>query len=157
MKPYTILAFMLDTPGVLNKIVLLIRRKMYNIDTLTVCRTNVLGISRMTISLRSDDPERVKGMVKQIDKITEVTEISVLDPRTSLIRDMAILKVQVKAGRLIHLQNTYAFKLLDEHEGSEYFTLQMAGDPRAIDNFISEFDPGQVLEVARTGPTAMTK
>ncbi|OIP95189.1 acetolactate synthase small subunit [Candidatus Wirthbacteria bacterium CG2_30_54_11] len=157
MKPYTILAFMLDTAGVLNKIVLLIRRKMYNIDTLTVCRTNVLGISRMTISLRSDDQARVQGMIRQIDKITEVTEISILDPRTSIIRDMALIKLRVKAGRLIHLQNSYAFKLLDEHEGSEYFTLQIAGTSREIDSFISEFDPASILEIARTGPTAMLK
>jgi acetolactate synthase small subunit len=38
-KRRAILAFMQDRPGVLNKIAMLIRRKMYNVETLTVCKT----------------------------------------------------------------------------------------------------------------------
>ena len=58
MKRRAILLFMLNRPGVLNKISMLIRRKMYNVDTLTVCATHRPGISRMTLTLREDDDDR---------------------------------------------------------------------------------------------------
>ena len=43
MKRRTILAFVQDKPGTLNKISMMIRRKMYNVDTLTVCKAKPQG------------------------------------------------------------------------------------------------------------------
>ena len=48
-KRRAILIFVLNRPGVLNKISMLIRRKMYNVETVTACRTHRPGISRMTL------------------------------------------------------------------------------------------------------------
>ena len=66
-KRRAILAFMLDRPGVLNKIAMLIRRKMYNVETLTVCKTNQPGTSRMTLTLREDSDEKMRQVIKQIE------------------------------------------------------------------------------------------
>ena len=49
MKRRAILAFVQNKPGTLNKISMMIRRKMYNVDTLTVCKAKAPGVSRMTI------------------------------------------------------------------------------------------------------------
>ena len=66
VKRRAILAFMQDRPGVLNKIAMLIRRKMYNVETLTVCKTNQSGTSRMTITLREASDAKMLQVVKQI-------------------------------------------------------------------------------------------
>ena len=60
MKRRAILAFMQNRPGVLNKISMLIRRKMYNVETITVCTTQQQAISRMTLTLYEDSDERAK-------------------------------------------------------------------------------------------------
>jgi hypothetical protein len=65
-KRRALLAFMLDRPGVLNKVAMLIRRKMYNVETLTVCKTNQPGTSRMTITLREASDAKMLQVVKQI-------------------------------------------------------------------------------------------
>ena len=153
MKKYTILAFMLDRPGVLNKIVLLIRRKMYNIDTLTVCQTNQPDISRMTIALKSDDEPKVLNMLKQIEKITEVTSVELLDPDTSYWREVALIKVLMDSHDWGKLKDEYDFAILHQNRGQAI--IQIAGTVDHINDFIAEFEPDEILETARTGITAM--
>ena len=70
-KRRAILIFMLNRSGVLNKIAMLIRRKMQNVDTITACATQQPGISRMTITLREDSDDKTLQVIKQIEKITE--------------------------------------------------------------------------------------
>ena len=68
MKRRAILAFVQNKPGTLNKISMMIRRKMYNVDTLTVCKAKAPGVSRMTITLREDDEAKMKKLADKIIK-----------------------------------------------------------------------------------------
>jgi len=45
----TFVVHVADRPGVLNRIASLVRRRGYNIDSLTVGHTDAAGISRMTL------------------------------------------------------------------------------------------------------------
>jgi acetolactate synthase-1/3 small subunit len=45
---HSIVALVEDKPGVLNRVASLFRRRAFNIESLTVGRTDVPGISRMT-------------------------------------------------------------------------------------------------------------
>ena len=79
-KRRAILLFMLNRSGVLNKISTLIRRKMYNVETITACTTAPQsGISRMTLTLREDSDQNMRQVVKQIEKMTEVISARELD------------------------------------------------------------------------------
>jgi acetolactate synthase regulatory subunit len=109
-KRRAILAFMLDRPGVLNKIAMLIRRKMYNVETLTVCKTNQPGTSRMTITLREDSDEKMHQVIKQIEKCTEVISASELDMNESFWREVAIVKLEADEGRIEALKSAYPFE-----------------------------------------------
>ena len=51
---HTLVALVEDKPGVLNRVALVFRRRAFNIESLTVGRTDVAGVSRMTIVLDSD-------------------------------------------------------------------------------------------------------
>ena len=94
MKRRAILAFMLNRPGVLNKISMLIRRKMYNVETITACPTNQPGVTRMTLTLREDSDEKMIQVIKQIEKITEVVSAKELDTDQSFWREVAIVKAE---------------------------------------------------------------
>ena len=78
-KRRAILAFMQNRPGVLNKISMLVRRKMYNVETITVCTTTQPGISRMTLTLYEDSDDKMALVVRQIEKVTEVISAKELD------------------------------------------------------------------------------
>ena len=47
----TVVALMEDHPGVLNRVVSVMRRRGFNIESLTVGHTDTAGISRMTITV----------------------------------------------------------------------------------------------------------
>ena len=72
MKRRGILAFVQNKPGTLNKISSMIRRKMYNVDTLTVCKAKAPGVSRMTITLREDDEAKVTQIYEGTSEIQKI-------------------------------------------------------------------------------------
>ncbi len=96
MKRRAILAFVQDKPGTLNKISMMIRRKMYNVDTLTVCKAKASGVSRMTITLREDDEAKVLQVIRQLEKFTEVIRAKELDRDQSYWREVAIIKFELE-------------------------------------------------------------
>jgi acetolactate synthase-1/3 small subunit len=156
MKRRAILAFTLDHPGVLNKISMLIRKKMYNVDTLTVSRAHIPGISRMTITLRENDQARVDQVVRQLEKFTEVISVKELDTDHSYWREVAIVKLEIDASVLETFQGRYNFEIL-EQKSDDIHILQVAGSTRRIDAFLDEVGHEHVVEIARTGVTAMEK
>ncbi len=156
MKRRAILAFTLDHPGVLNKISMLIRKKMYNVDTLTVCRARIPGVSRMTITLRENDQARVDQVVRQLEKFTEVISVKELDTDHSYWREVAIIKLEIDASVLETFQGRYNFEIL-EQKSDDIHILQVAGSTRRIDAFLDEVGQEHIVEIARTGVTAMEK
>ena len=51
----TFIVYVEDRPGVLDRVASLFRRRGYNIESLTVARTETPGVSRMTIVIEADD------------------------------------------------------------------------------------------------------
>jgi len=156
MKRRAILAFMLDRPGVLQKISMLIRKKMYNVDTLTVCKSRKPGISRMTITLEEDDEARVQQVLSQLEKFTEIISVKELDTDHSYWREAAIIKVEADDEHLEEFRKDYNFEIL-EHKSEDIHIIQIAGSTRRIDAFIQEIGEEHIVEIARTGVTAMEK
>lgn len=156
MKRRALLAFTLDHPGVLNKISSLIRKKMYNVDTLTVCRSRVPGVSRMTITLRENDDARVEQVLRQLEKLTEVVSIKELDTDHSYWREVAIVKLEIDAPVLEAFHGRYNFEIL-EQKSDDVHIIQVAGSTRRIDAFLEEVGQEHIVEIARTGVTAMEK
>ena len=100
MKRRAILAFMQNRPGVLNKISMLIRRKMYNVETITACATPMPGISRMTLTLYEDSDDKMAQVVRQIEKVTEVISARELDIDQSFWREVAIIKFEADTEKM---------------------------------------------------------
>jgi len=156
MKRRAILLFMLDRPGVLNNISMLIRRKMYNVETLTVCATHRPGISRMTLTLREDDDDRTLQVIRQMEKVTEVISAKELDRDQSFWREVAILKFESNDSQIENLHRKYHFEVLD-CQNNELYIVQLAGTSKIIDDFMAELGKDRLIETARSGYTAMER
>ena len=155
-KRRAILAFMLDRSGVLNKVFMLIRRKMINVDTITACATQQPGISRITLTLREDSDDKALQLIKQMEKLTAVISAKELDTDQSFWREVAIVKFEAGSGHLDRLGQSYNFEILDR-QNHEVVVAQVAGTSLMIDNFMAEIGPDKMIEVARSGFTAMEK
>ena len=64
---HTLVAWMRDKPGVLNRVSGLLRRRNFNIDSLQVGHSEQGGISRMTFVVDGDE-HMVDQVIKQMRK-----------------------------------------------------------------------------------------
>lgn len=156
MKRRAILAFVQNKPGTLNKISMMIRRKMYNVDTLTVCKAKPPGVSRMTITLREDDEAKVTQVIRQLEKFTEVIRAKELDRDCSYWREVAIVKFELDIKNLEKLQKKYQIEILDS-KPHDIHIIQIAGPTDRLDSFLDDLGAEHLIEIARTGVTAMEK
>ncbi len=156
MKRRAILLFTLNRPGVLNKIAMLIRRKMYNVETITACKTRQPGMSRMTLTLREDDDAKVEQVLRQIEKMTEVVSARELQSDTSFWREVAIVKFEADDARIEALGARFRFEILD-HQNHEIYIVQVAGTSQIIDDFTAAVGGERIIDIARSGFTALEK
>ena len=156
VKRRAILIFMLNRPGVLNKISMLIRRKMYNVETITACRTHRPGISRMTLTLYEDSDDKTEQVIKQIEKVAEVLSAKELDVDDSFWREVAIIKLEADENSLEALGRHFKFQVLDRCNKEQYI-VQLAGTVKYVDDFMAAVGVARIIETARSGFTAMEK
>ncbi len=98
-----------NAPGVLSRIAGLLRRKLFNIDSLTVGRTSNPKRSHFTITIIGDESEANK-VAQAISKLIEVIEVKILQPETTIAREVVLAK----------------FKVMDDND--ETFLKQAEGD-----------------------------
>jgi acetolactate synthase-1/3 small subunit len=156
MKRRAMIIYTLDRPGVLNKISMLIRRKMYNVETITACKTHRPGISRITLTLREDRDDKMTQVIRQVEKMTEVIAAKELDIDQSFWREVAIVKFEAHGEQFDRLAQDYVFEVLDR-QNHELFIVQMAGTSQRIDDFLEAVGRDKIVEVARSGFTALEK
>lgn len=155
-KRRAILAFVLNRPGVLNKVSMLIRRKMYNVDTITVCATLRPDISRMTLTLRENSDDKMQQVLLQMEKLTEVVSARELDNETSFWREVAVVKFEADAAHLKALEQDFRFDVLDQPNHGVVIA-QVAGTSQMIDDFLDAVGREKLIEAARSGFTALEK
>lgn len=151
-----ILIFVLNRSGVLNKISMLIRRKMYNVETLTACATREPDISRMTLTLREDSDAKALQVIKQLERMTEVISAKELDIDQSFWREVAIVKFEADDHDLEKLSQAFPIEILDR-QNHTLFVAQVAGTSQRIDDFLEALGPEKAIEVARSGFTALER
>ena len=85
---HTLIAWMRDKPGVLNRVSGMLRRRNFNIDSLQVSHSETPGISRMTFVV--DGNERmVDQVISQMRKVVDVTRVEDISSKPSVVRELA--------------------------------------------------------------------
>lgn len=98
MKPYTIIIFAENKPGVLYRIADLFLRRKINIESLTVSETEKHGISRFTVVV-TGDASTIEKVVKQLYRIIEVVKVLEKTDEELLFTEIALIKVFVKTEK----------------------------------------------------------
>ena len=157
MKAHTFIVTVEDQPGVLNRVASLFRRRGYNIESLTVGRTERPGISRMTVVVMSDDAGA--GRIEaNLYKLVHVISVSDITSAPAVYRDLAIIKVaatQACRPELVHLVEVFRARIVDVAPDS--LTIEITGGEDKIDGLLEVLRPYGVLEMARTGRVAMAR
>lgn len=155
-KLNTILAFAHNQPGVLYKLLSLIRKKRYNIETITVGHTHVDGVSRMTISFSHGEGNKTEQIVQQIAKITEIPKAEDVTDADVINRELVLLKVKASPKDRVHVTATaqiFGGKVI--YVARTHMIVEITGKQENIDSAIRTFEDFGVAGVARTGATVM--
>ena len=157
MKKYTITALVSNKSGVLTRISGLFARRGFNIGSLCVCATEDASLSRMTIVLNGDD-YILSQMTKQMDKLIDVKKIALAKEEDSVLRELLLIKVSVPAEqRSESMDNKDVKKAKIVDLSPDSLVLEITGDPNKLDGFIGVIRPYGILEMARTGVTALAR
>src|SRR5690349_9559823 len=94
-RRHTLVVLVEDHPGVLNRVVSLLRRRSFNIDTITVGASEQPGVSRMTMVVVGDSAE-VEQAGKQLYKLMEVLKVTDVTNTNAISHELALVKVATK-------------------------------------------------------------
>lgn len=146
-----------NSSGVLSRVSGLFSRRGYNIDSLTVGRTENEKISRMTITLMGDSCilEQVK---KQLNKLEDVIKVIDLKNESSVYRELVLIKVKAdseKRAAINEIVTIFRSKIIDV--SVDTLTIELTGDENKISALIKLMEEYEIQELVRTGVTALER
>ena len=157
-KTKVIAALVENKPGVLHSVANMFRRRDFNIESITVGATEQEDLSRMTITVKGDE-KTLEQVVKQMNKLIDVVKVSQLEPENIVTRELALVKVSVPDIRhrsdVINCVEVFRGRVVDV--APEALTIEITGTPDKIDAFLNLMKTYGIMELARTGLTALSR
>jgi len=155
--PHVLVVYTDDEPGVLTRVASLIRRRGFNIHSLTVGPTERAGLSRMTIVVDTDAP-RVRQAVEHLRKLVNVLEVQQLGEHPKVLRDLALVRVAAgpeTRSAVLQLAQVFRATVVDIAEDS--LVIECTGSLGKIEALVDTLRPFGILELGRTGAVAMAR
>ena len=155
---HRVLSLLVDNhAGVLTRVTALFCRRGFNIESLTVSATDNPAISRITVVVQGDG-QILEQIIKQTQKLVETKLVFELDAQRSLLRELLLVKVAADEhtrGAIREICDIYKAKIIDLSLGS--MVLELTGEPQKIDAFLQMMGQYPLLEMCRTGITALER
>ncbi len=153
----TFIAHVEDRPGVLNRVISLFRRRGYNIESLTVARTEQPQVSRVTLVVEADDDtaRRLEANLYKLINVLYVEDVTLAAP---VARELALIKLRVDVDsrpKLLQLCEVFRARPVDVTPTS--VILEATGTLSKIDRLIELLKDYGIVELARTGAVALTR
>ncbi len=157
LNKHTVVAIVEDKPGVLMRVSSLFRRRGFNIESLTVGRSEEKGLSRITIVVDGESAP-IEQVEKQLYKLIDVIKVTDLSHEDMLARELALIKVRannVNRHELLDIATVFRADVIDIATNS--LILQVVGDEDKIDGLVKMLEPYGIRELSRTGRVAMVR
>jgi acetolactate synthase-1/3 small subunit len=154
---HTLVATVLDQPGVLNRVASLFRRRSFNIESLTVGHTETEEVSRMTIVVDTarSPAAIVAANLRKLIPVAEVVDVTHLP---TVDRDLALIRVKAQPAEraeLASLVDIFRARIVDV--AAESVIVEVTGDEQKVDGLVELLRPRGILEMVRTGKVAMVR
>ena len=157
LKYHVISTLVEDKPGVLQKVAGMFNRRGFNIDSITVGNSEVEGLSRMVITVHEDE-KGLEQVMKQLNKLIDVIKIKDITKR-AVKRELCLVKVNIPDAKaraeIMQYTNIFRAHILDVTE--ETLMVELTGDKKKVNAFISLMEGYGIKRIARTGLTAMSR
>jgi acetolactate synthase I/III small subunit len=158
MTQSRLLSVLVDNkPGVLQRVASMIRRRGFNIDSLSVGPTDDDTISRMTITVHVGR-QQAEQATKQLAKLIDVITIDDITGLRNVAHELVLIRMQAPPGErteLLNLVDIFRGRVVDVAASS--VIIEVTGSAEKIDNFIELMRPYGIKELARSGVVALVR
>ena len=143
--------------GVLSRVIGLISRRGFNIDSLSVGPTEDPTRSRITIIVDAD-PVAYEQITKQLNKLVCVFKLSDLTNDAYIERELVLFKVNAPAERrseVIEIANLFRSNIVDV--GKSSLTIEATGSESKLQGMEDLLRAYGIKEITRTGKIAISR
>ena len=147
-----------NKPGVLFRISNMFMRRGFNIESISVGPLEESEYSRMTITVIGDI-KLAEQVSKQLDKLIDVIEVSHLIRNKSVIRELALIRINAENSKdrsdIMSYADVFRGRVVDVTPTN--IMIEITGAPDKINAFIEIISDFKIEELARTGMTALPR
>ena len=144
-----------NKPGALMRVTGLLTQRGYNIESLTVARTLDPEISRMTIVVEVEDPQRPQ-LIKQMNRLINVLQAVDLTDSPAVTRELVLLRIRTpQESRTAVLKEAEIFGGRVVDSSTEGFAIEVTGDPEKLGEFVDVMGSYGEVDVTRSGALAI--
>jgi len=158
-EQFTITVFSENRPGLLHRVTTSFTRRKINIESLTVSRSEVPGISRYTIVVEDLNESNVNKLCAALEKQVDVQKAFYYRDTDIIYREIAMYKVRADSMT----EGSPALAIVDKHHARilsvepEFTVIQKTGQREQTDALFNELEPFGILEFVRSGRVAISR
>jgi len=155
-KTYTVSVFTENSIGMMNRITIIFTRRHLNIDSITASESEVKGVFRYTIVLRTSR-EQVDKVIGQLEKLIDVLKAFVHEDSEIVHQEIALYKIKTGA-----LTNGDVEKVIRKHHARiltvdpDFMVIEKTGHVEETQLLFEKLKPYGMLEFVRSGRVAIT-
>ena len=146
-----------NKPGVLQRVASMIRRRGFNIDSLSVGPTEDETVSRMTIAVHVGR-QQAEQATKQLAKLIDVITIDDITGMRNVAHELLLVRMHTPPDRrpeIFDLVEVFRGRVVDV--ASNTSIIELTGSTEKVDNFIELMRPYGIKEMARSGAVALVR
>ncbi|MCF0155077.1 MAG: acetolactate synthase small subunit [Veillonella sp.] len=156
-KEHQILVIAKNESGIGTRILALFNRRGFSVTKMTSGVTNKPGYARITLTVEADD-RSLDQIQQQIYKLIDVVKVKIFPSEDVVRRELMLIKVQATnetRSQIVQIADVYRGNVLDISPNS--MIIEVTGNVEKLRGFIKIMEGYGVLEIAKTGITAMSR
>ena len=136
--------------GALSRVAGLFSARSFNIESLSVAPSEDPSASRMTIVTSGDD-NVIEQIVKQLDKLLDVIEVTEITSNEHIEREIAFVKIENKSIDESMMEDLSKNEFLKVHKTkNNEIIIECVDSPKKINDFLKSIDKIAV-KIVRSG------
>ena len=152
VQQHQVLVITKNKPGIGARILSLFNRRGYSVTQMTSGISIPSHHARITLTVETDEVQ-LDQIQKQIYKLVDAIKVKVFSPE-----QVVLIKVKADVSvrpQIIQLADVYRGSVLDV--GPNSIMMEITGETQKLDAFIEIMKEYGILEIAKTGCTAMSR
>ena len=154
-QQHTLSVLVENKPGVLARVAGLFSRRGFNIESLAVGKSEIEGLSRITVVVDVEDLP-LEQVTKQLNKLINVIKIVELEPGIAVRRELLLVKVRADAtvrSQVLETVQLFRAKVVDV--SPEALTIEATGTADKLEALLRMLEPYGVREMVQSGMVAI--